>query len=369
MQFLVFRQKHLHSKVDIMQELEGVITMRVFASYSHQVQDSVNTLVQDLESLGHDVWFDQDIPGGDAWWSRVLAQIRECDLFVFALAPESLNSDACKLEYKYAFDLRKTILPILVTDGVSVNLLPSALSSIQFVDYRRQDRQAALALVNALGNLRATRSLPDPLPAPPEAPISHLGRLKDQVETTATLGFEEQTALLLQLKEHLNEDELNDVHYLLRQLLRRQDLLAIVAREIETILSNTEVASSDPQSTPTIAAPPSALQYADPQKGQGIKAEPPTTGTTVEPLGFGDKFHGRRTLTHNSHRIEISLERITYDGKEVAGNVSILKPRVFRVAEDGEEIEYEVKLGTRWTSLIDNHWVKVKRNGIIIYSD
>jgi len=163
--------------------------LQIFISYSRQIQDMAKTLIQDFESLGHTVWFDQELTGGQVWWDQVLLRIRECDLFVFVLAPEALDSPACKLEYTYAFSLHKTILPILVADGVSINLLPPALSIIQFVDYRRLDRHAAFALIKALNNLPTPQPLPDPLPEPPEAPISYLGKLKIQIETMANLSL------------------------------------------------------------------------------------------------------------------------------------------------------------------------------------
>jgi hypothetical protein len=30
------------------------------------------------------------------WWNHILTRIRECDVFVFAVSPESLDSQACK---------------------------------------------------------------------------------------------------------------------------------------------------------------------------------------------------------------------------------------------------------------------------------
>ena len=202
--------------------------------------------LQDIQALGHKVWFDQETAGGQAWWDQVLAQVRECNLFVFALAPETLDSYACKLEYTYAFSLHKTILPILVSDGVSLNLLPPALSAIQFVDYRRQDRQSVLALGRAITSLPVPQPLPDPLPKSPEVPISYLGGLKEQIETTDSLAFQEQTALLLRLKERLGEvNEFNDVIDLLRRLRKRHDLFAIVAAEIDTLLTIRKKASAE----------------------------------------------------------------------------------------------------------------------------
>jgi hypothetical protein len=91
------------------------------------------------------------LSGGQAWWEQILKQIRECDVFI--LSPESLDSVACKRELSYAMDLGKPILPILVADDVSINLLSPELSKIQFVDYRKQDRKAAIRLAKAISTV------------------------------------------------------------------------------------------------------------------------------------------------------------------------------------------------------------------------
>ncbi len=93
--------------------------VNIFISYSRKSETAVRALADDIEALGHEVWFDQDVSGGQAWWDQILASIRTCDVFVFALAPDSLNSKACEREYSYAADLGKPILPVLVADGVS----------------------------------------------------------------------------------------------------------------------------------------------------------------------------------------------------------------------------------------------------------
>jgi hypothetical protein len=119
--------------------------MRIFVSYSRRTHDQVTTLIREIEDLGHTVSSDHGLVAGHVWWEQLLAQIRDCDVFLFALAPAALESPACKRECQYAYELNKVILPVVVSDGVSFNLLPPALSAIQSVDYRAQDRAAAFA--------------------------------------------------------------------------------------------------------------------------------------------------------------------------------------------------------------------------------
>jgi hypothetical protein len=346
--------------------------LRIFISYSRENQNAVKTLVQDMEAVGHKAWFDQQLTGGQVWWNEVLANIRDCDLFVFALAPHALNSNACKLEYNYAFDLKKTILPVMVAHGVSANLLPEALSKIQFVDYRSQDKQAALALLRALDNLPPPQPLPAELPTPPEAPISYLGSLKDQVETTATLSFEAQTALLLKLKERLNHaEESNDVRYLLSQMRNRDDLFAKVAKEIDDLLRNIQ-SSTDPlrQDRVETSQPRVSLSnQTDLSQAQVDEAATPGEESLL------DKLLGRRTAVYKGHTIEIKrtysgTEIVLYDGRQVSSKISMFKPtHSFQIVEDNQPVQYEVVMRPRMLTLGMSLWCEVKRNGMIIFSD
>ncbi len=235
---------------------------KVFISYSRHSGAIARSLAGDMEALGHTVWFDQELSGGQIWWDRILATIRDCDAVALVLDQDTLNSTACQLEYGYAADLGKPILPLLAADNVSTNLLPRTLSLIQYVDYRTPDRDAALRLARAFTGLPAARPLPDPLPVPPEAPLSYLGTLGERISKVAPLSYEEQSALVVDLKRALHaRDTGDDARTLLRQLRSRRDLFAAIAEEIDSIGSQ-----PDPVVTPQ-AAPsrrPEKAQHTSP---------------------------------------------------------------------------------------------------------
>lgn len=234
---------------------------RIFVSYSRENESVVKDLVGDLEAMGHEVWFDQELSGGQNWWDKILAQIRECDLFVFALAPASVDSTACKREYQYAANLRRPILPALVADGVSTNALPSALSQVQFVDYRQPDRSTALRLARAVAGNPAAPPLPDPLPEAPKVPLSYLGGLREQIDAEAAMTFESQSMLLIELKRSLRDSGTRDDGLKLLRLFRqRRDLLATIAEEIDWLLNRggepaTAAAPAGAAAAATAAAP------------------------------------------------------------------------------------------------------------------
>jgi len=230
---------------------------KVFISYNRQSEAMARSLVDDIERLGYDVWFDQELSGGQAWWDQILAFIRECDLFVFLLDPQTLDSTACKRELGYARVLGKPIPPVLVADGVSTNLLPPELSEIQFIDYRKQDRTTALSLARALASIPPSKPLPDPLPTPPEVPVTYLGGLTRKIDTASPLSYEDQSALVLELRRSLrNPEAAADTRALLERLRSRRDLFATVAEEIDDLLISPRQTSSIPP--PTHVAQPAS---------------------------------------------------------------------------------------------------------------
>jgi hypothetical protein len=220
---------------------------KIFISYNRQSESITKTLAQDIEELGYTVWFDHEISGGQVWWDQILMKIRDCDIFVFVTDQHSLDSTACKREYGYAAELGKTILPILVSGEVSVNLLPPELSRIQFVDYRTYDTKAALRLARAMAGIPPSRPLPDPLPAPPEIPISYLGNLHGQIESTSTLNYADQSTLLVEIKRSFREPSTTkDARKLLEIFRKRPDLFATIADEIDELLDKSKKEASNP---------------------------------------------------------------------------------------------------------------------------
>jgi hypothetical protein len=214
---------------------------RVFVSYSRNNLDAITQLMEDLRAVGIDTWYDQTLTGGQRWWDSILANIRECDIFVFALSPESCDSEACRSELDYVVKLGKPILPVLVSDGINLNLLSPPLNGIQVTDYRRRDKEAAFGLVKSINATPSTAPLPDPLPAPPRVPISYLSNLKERIDSTEALSSKDQITLLFELEEGVREGRSpTEIRDLLLRLKRRDDLLAKVATEINAALRSLE---------------------------------------------------------------------------------------------------------------------------------
>lgn len=212
---------------------------RVFISYSRNDLGVVQELIQDLKAVGVEAWHDETLTGGQRWWDKILSNIRDCEVFVLALSPESLDSEACKSELGYVAQLGRTILPVLVADGVNLNLLSPPLSEIQVTDYRQRDKEAAFALVKAINTAPKAASLPDPLPAPPPVPVSYLSSLKEQIDADETLDSQSQIALFFELESELKKGRSpTEVRDLLLRLKQRDDLLAKVGNKVDAALKS-----------------------------------------------------------------------------------------------------------------------------------
>ena len=207
----------------------------IFISYSRKDEEEVQSITNDIKTLGYKVWLDNQLSGGQQWWNQILDNIRISNIFIFVLSSNSINSNACKAEYQYAEKLGIPILPILIDCDIDLNKLPLALSKVQNIDYiGNANTQSVLRLARAIRELdQNTINLPDPLPTPPPVPISYMGTLLEKVDTESTLSFEEQSALVIEIKQYMNQNNSEkELSVLIEKFKNRRDLLVSIQREI-----------------------------------------------------------------------------------------------------------------------------------------
>jgi TIR domain len=208
--------------------------MRIFISYARQDQAAVEVLNADLERARVHVWMDEELTGGEAWWDTILEQIRECDLYIFALSPDSLRSRACSAELDYAIALGRPLLPVLIRD-VAIQLAHPAIARTQMVDYRKPSMESPWGLMAAIANRPSAPPLPDPLPTAPPTPMSYMNEFRELVEAP-DLTYQQQSHLLLDLRGYLDRDEERDIALqLVRGLRQRRDISYSIAREIDQL--------------------------------------------------------------------------------------------------------------------------------------
>jgi hypothetical protein len=208
---------------------------RVFLSYARRDADKVATLEEGLRSFGADVWLDHALVGGHEWWQAILREIRQRDVFVQAISPAGMDSEACTRERAYARALGKPILPVVV-DAIDTNLLPDDLARLQLVLYIEPQPEHAFRLARALASRPSAPPLPEPLPEPPDVPVSYLHGLRDRVRAPS-LTLDEQLALIGRLEAALERDaERTAALNLLRELNDRDDLYRAAAHRIARLI-------------------------------------------------------------------------------------------------------------------------------------
>ncbi len=66
--------------------------MKIFVSYSHRQSDEAEAIVLSLQGYRHDVFFDRErLKPGQGYDQRIHASIRQADLFVFLISPDSVS--------------------------------------------------------------------------------------------------------------------------------------------------------------------------------------------------------------------------------------------------------------------------------------
>jgi hypothetical protein len=214
--------------------------MTIFISYARRDEAAVRALQEDLVRARHDVWFDRELEGGQAWWEAILEQIRSCDLFVFALSPDSVRSRPCLAELAYAVALRRPLLPVRVRD-VNEQLAPAPIPTTQIADYRQRTPETVIDLTNAVARTTSAVPLPEPLPEPPAAPVADIAPLRERVGAPS-LTLTEQQELVDTLRRRSEDDAHRDaVLALLRELRERPDLAEGPARETDALISRLAV--------------------------------------------------------------------------------------------------------------------------------
>jgi hypothetical protein len=220
--------------------------MAVFVSYSSKDEASVQKLISAFRLADEDVWWDEEIGGGESWWRTILERIRGSDVFVFALSQNSLYSKSCQAELGYARELGKPILPVQISRVESVRVNPFAAT--QVIDFRTPSVDTGIRLIADVRRA-GRRPLPDPLPPEPPMPYAYMMRLQLDV-SSPQLFPQRQLQLLVELKERLNEDGADasvraDIARLLYALRDRSDTTDETRAEIDAMVESLDLKRPD----------------------------------------------------------------------------------------------------------------------------
>jgi hypothetical protein len=256
--------------------------MALFISYSSQDGSTVDALATTFRRAHQQVWFDQELGGGDSWWATILEQIRACDVFIVALSSNWLQSKPSQSELRYAQSLNRPILPVRIGDIGSMRVNP--LAALQIIDYRDPTVDATIQLVTAVHSLVAKpQPLPDPLPQEPPVPFGYITRLGNQL-AEKELSPQQQLQLLVELRSGLDEDgddpsARSDIAQLLRMMRLRHDVTYRTRNDIDNVLASIEA-------TPDVKAQPGSLGTG-PQRLNGPEESNSSSGQQISPAQAG----------------------------------------------------------------------------------
>jgi TIR domain len=257
--------------------------VHVFISYAREDRSAVEALTADLTALGHEVWYDGQLMGGQHWWDEILRRIAACDIYAFGLSGTALDSGPCMAELAYAQSIDRPLLPVQLA-AVPASLLPSALAEAQFVDYTAADKRAAFALNAAINQMPAQTPLPDPLPAPPVLPKSKLHDLKQQIDSPDEMTRTAQLKLVDDLAHELRvKDQRADVVGLLRRFRSRLDVMGDIRDRIDTLVESVPAAAPAGAAPAGAASTGATTQTAGAPQGAAAPRTPAASPDTASP--------------------------------------------------------------------------------------
>ncbi len=127
---------------------------KLFVSYSRVDIAFVERLYRRLQGMRPQatIWYDKaphGLLGGDNWWDQIMQAIADCDVFIYVLSNESVQSKYCQAEFEEARRLQKRIITIQARDRTK---LTNDLRDIQYVDMKNgvDDPDALVSLTAAL---------------------------------------------------------------------------------------------------------------------------------------------------------------------------------------------------------------------------
>ncbi len=169
---------------------------KIFVSYSRVDRDAfVGPLVDRLrEAYDYpNIWFDDNLRGGDHWWQEILRQIDACDIFLYVLSNESVESPYCYAEFQEARRLQKIIITVQARGRTRI---PPELDDIQYVDMSGgvDDNRAYNKLIAAIN--KQSERIPARRPKPLWTPVTPRPNVPDRHQEQATVNQNPTTITL-----------------------------------------------------------------------------------------------------------------------------------------------------------------------------
>ncbi len=154
------RQQPTDLQLDFLKESSqkgDSLPSEVFISYSRADADFARHLNSELQIHGKTTWFDQaSIAPTSDFQEEIFKGIKSSDNFVFVITERSLTSSHCEAEIQYAQKLNKRFITLLLEE-VESQLVPPSIADIQWIDFRKGQREFHIAFSELLRSLDTDR--------------------------------------------------------------------------------------------------------------------------------------------------------------------------------------------------------------------
>lgn len=223
------------------------VKKKVFISYRSAERPLVERLVDVISRAGaFEIWYDQQIIGGQSWWDEILKALEGAEVVVLALSRAYLESEACRLELNYALGLGKPLVPVRIDPALDVSQLGAQLVTKQIIDFPTDNTTALSAALNAAQPGPASANIKRP-----DAPISPLAEIRDLIVSPGELPTARQQHIVDAMRWHLRRQpsDATQVNDLLAQLNRRPEIARQVSDEIAAIMGSFPAAAPKPAQT------------------------------------------------------------------------------------------------------------------------
>lgn len=223
-------------------------TKKLFISYRSSDHREVDYIAEQLRSLKHDdgvqkytTWQDKhDLEAGKSWWDGIVDAIILCDMFVFHLSPDYLDSAVCMAELNYAVERGRPIIPIVLESAYYISPrtkkpdiefwqdIPEWLGKYQFLFYNDDDFFERFERAVATYEANWPQDIDIRRPLNPDENAIHGNNYA--VYATATeralqVAFDEAKPLFRELVQRNDEDFADICRQWLSLMDRYQDLL------------------------------------------------------------------------------------------------------------------------------------------------
>jgi hypothetical protein len=106
----------------------------IFISYAHANSHLITNIVEKLNGMGYNIWYDSGIEYGDKWIKSIEEHLKNSSLVLSFISPEYSQSDWCMREYTYAEKIGKKVIHIKIADGVLEGGLAMMVSTRQIIN-------------------------------------------------------------------------------------------------------------------------------------------------------------------------------------------------------------------------------------------